>query len=157
MAEDFDPVDVSKRQYIENVVEPDMHTAISQLAKARKKMPLKCVKQARKVANNNIYYCGKSCVVLETEQYPVRVDSSEVDKVFEINGVDEVPTNLNTLSKLITSYTEERQELVKAHRLLNQKLASSFESDNNIKNRPLVSPNFYSDDFIVDESAPLID
>ncbi|KAK3799265.1 hypothetical protein RRG08_054391 [Elysia crispata] len=131
----FEPIDVSKRQYIESVVEPDMHTAISQLAKARKKMPLKCVKEARKVANNNIYYCGKSCVVLETEPETVRFSSIQVDKVCGISGLDKVPNSLDTLSKRIKVCSEERQELIKAHWLLNQKLATHVDSDTNLRER----------------------
>ena len=57
-------MDVSKRKYIETVMEPDLDTAIIQLAQTRKKTPLRCVKEARKVANNNIYYCVRTVSVL---------------------------------------------------------------------------------------------
>ncbi|GFR87584.1 hypothetical protein ElyMa_004227000 [Elysia marginata] len=157
MAEGLEPVDVSKRQYIENVVEPDMYTAITELANTRKKIPLKCVKEARKEANNNIHYYGKACVGLETEPEAETLSASLGDNICEVSGVEEVPGGLDTLSKFIAACSEERQELQKAQRMMDQKLDSLSHSESDFKHKLLVCPSFHSDDFVVDKSVPLYD
>ncbi|GFN97136.1 hypothetical protein PoB_002364200 [Plakobranchus ocellatus] len=142
----FEPIDVAKKTRIEEVLEPDLDTAIVKLAKTRKQTPLRCIKEAREVANNNIYFYGKVCVVPEGER-KMSITTDHLDLEDEENA-EGIPTNLESFSKIITECIDERNELLKAQNLLNHNPSSSTN-----KKRLIVSPHFYSADFIIDKNV----
>ncbi|XP_046575691.1 uncharacterized protein LOC124283715 [Haliotis rubra] len=141
---EFEPVDVDKRNYINNELVPNFDSAIVRVARKRKFHPRFCEEETYEIVNKQAFYLAKVEVTNEGRQpFTLKEDPTLLAEPKLKAELKNASSQLDAVTKTVTSSVEKAEKLHTAVGILQQPSKTDkiiYDSGCNIASSSLNSP-----------------